>query len=162
MAYISASPFVLEQIHRLSAQSFSLVFAANGCGILIARQIGASNVGRIGPSAVMRGGLICQLAGATGVLCFILFDPSLAPLLVCLFVAVGSVGAIMPMATALAMQDHPERAGSASGLLGFTQFTLVGIAGAASAIPMAVAMPACSLAAFIALRSAATARRTAS
>jgi DHA1 family bicyclomycin/chloramphenicol resistance-like MFS transporter len=161
MAYISASPFVLEQIHRLSAQSFSLVFAANGCAILVARQIGASNVGRLGPTAIMRGGLICQLTAATGVLLFTLFDPSLVPLLICLFVAVGSVGAIMPMATALAMQDHPERAGSASGLLGFTQFTLgsavaplVGIAGAGSAIPMAVAMPACSLAAFIALRSA--------
>jgi DHA1 family bicyclomycin/chloramphenicol resistance-like MFS transporter len=161
MAYIAASPFVLEQIHGLSAESFSIVFAVNGCGILVARQIGATKVGRMGPTAVMRGGLICQLTGATGVLIFTLLDPSLAPLLICLLVAVGSVGAIMPMATALAMQDHPERAGSASGLLGFTQFMLgsavapvVGIAGAASAIPMAVAMPTCSLAAFIALRSA--------
>lgn len=115
----------------------------------------------------MRGGLICQLTAAVGVLGFTLFDPSLVPLLICLFVAVGSVGAIMPMATALAMQDHPERAGSASGLLGFTQFILgsavaplVGIAGAGSAIPMAVAMPTCSLAAFIALRSAETAGRS--
>jgi DHA1 family bicyclomycin/chloramphenicol resistance-like MFS transporter len=67
----------------------------------------------------------------------------------------------MPMATALAMDDHPDRAGTASGLLGFTQFLLgsviapvVGVAGSASALPMAIAMPVCSVAATIALRVA--------
>jgi DHA1 family bicyclomycin/chloramphenicol resistance-like MFS transporter len=83
-------------------------------------------------------------------------------------VAVGSIGAIMPMATALAMDDHPERAGSASGLLGFTQFLLgsaiaplVGVAGAGSALPMAIAMPACSIAAMLALRTAGSERTAA-
>jgi DHA1 family bicyclomycin/chloramphenicol resistance-like MFS transporter len=66
----------------------------------------------------------------------------------------------MPMATALAMNDHPERAGSASGLLGFAQFTLgsavvplVGIAGAGTALPMAITMATCAIAG-IALRAA--------
>ena len=64
------------------------------------------------------------------------------------------------MATALAMEDHPERAGSASGILGFIQFMLgsavapiVGLAGPGPALPMAIAMPACSLIALGALRS---------
>ena len=160
MAYIAASPFVLEHIHKLSAQAFSVVFAINGCGILVGRQIGAMRVGTVGPTKVMQDGLICQLAGATGVLAFTLLSPRLVPLLVCLFVAVASVGAIMPMATALAMEDHPERAGSASGILGFLQFLLgssvaplVGVAGPGSALPMAIVMPACSLTALLALRS---------
>ena len=65
------------------------------------------------------------------------------------------------MSTALAMADHPERAGSASGLIGFAQFTLascvapiVGIGGADTALPMAIVMPACSLAGLLALRLA--------
>jgi DHA1 family bicyclomycin/chloramphenicol resistance-like MFS transporter len=65
------------------------------------------------------------------------------------------------MATALAMSDHPARAGSASGILGFTQFMigsgvapLVGVAGSPSALPLAIAMPACSLGAALALRLA--------
>jgi DHA1 family bicyclomycin/chloramphenicol resistance-like MFS transporter len=56
------------------------------------------------------------------------------------------------------MEDHPERAGMASGLLGFLQFMagsaiapVVGLAGAGSALPMAIAMPVCSLAASAAL-----------
>jgi DHA1 family bicyclomycin/chloramphenicol resistance-like MFS transporter len=63
------------------------------------------------------------------------------------------------MATALAMGDHPERAGTASGLLGFIQFTLasvaalvVGSAGPWSALPLALVMPVCSCAALHALR----------
>ncbi len=160
MSYIAASPFVLEHIHKLSAQAFSLVFAFNGFGILVGRQLGAMRVRSDGPTKVMQAGLVCQLTGATGVLAFTVFAPRLVPILVCLFVAVASIGAIMPMATALAMEDHPERAGSASGILGFIQFLLgstvaplVGIAGPGSALPMAIAMPTCSVIALIALRS---------
>jgi MFS transporter, DHA1 family, multidrug resistance protein len=158
MAYIASSPFVLEQIHGLSPQTFSLVFALNGSGILLGRQLGSTFVGRFGPATVMQAGLLCQGSAAVGVLLLTLFAPRLAPLLVCLFLAVGSIGMIMPMATALAMEDHPERAGSASGILGFVQFLvgstvapLVGVAGPGSAVPMAIAIPACSLAGLAAL-----------
>jgi DHA1 family bicyclomycin/chloramphenicol resistance-like MFS transporter len=37
MAYISASPFVLERIHGLSPEQFSLVFAANGPSLAMVR-----------------------------------------------------------------------------------------------------------------------------
>jgi DHA1 family bicyclomycin/chloramphenicol resistance-like MFS transporter len=151
LAWIAGSPFVLEHIHHLSPQLFSLVFAANGAGILIARQIASRFIARAGPAGVMRAGQACQTAGALGALCFTLLDPVLLPLLICIFVAVASVGAIMPMATALAMNDHPKRAGSASGLLGFMLFTLgsaiaplVGIAGVGSALPMTLTMAVCA------------------
>ena len=153
LAWIAASPFVLEHIHHLSPQLFSLAFATNGIGIILARQITTHFVGRAGPARVMAAGQLCQLAGAIGTLAFTLFDSAaLAPLLVCVFVVVASVGAIVPMATALAMNEHPDRAGSASGLFGFAQFTLgalaaplVGVAGAGSALPMALTMSAAAL-----------------
>jgi MFS transporter, DHA1 family, multidrug resistance protein len=158
MAYIAGSPFVLEHIHGLSPQAFSLVFATNGAGLLLGRQLGSQRVPSLGTTRVMRGGLICQGVGAVGVLATTVLGLGLAALLVCLFIAVASVGAIMPMATALAMEDHPERAGMASGLLGFLQFMagsaiapVVGLAGPGSALPMAIAMPVCSLAASAAL-----------
>jgi DHA1 family bicyclomycin/chloramphenicol resistance-like MFS transporter len=158
LAWIAASPFVLEHIHHLSPQLFSVAFAANGVGLLVARQIGARFIGRSGPAGVLRVGQLTQLAAAIWTLAFTLLDPSaLAPLLVGVFVIVASVGVIMPMATALAMNEHRERAGSASGLLGFTQFTLgslaaplVGIAGAGSALPMALTMVAATLVAALA------------
>jgi DHA1 family bicyclomycin/chloramphenicol resistance-like MFS transporter len=158
MSYIAASPFVLEHIHRLSAQAFSIVFAVNGGAILIARQIGAGQVQRVGPERVLRTGIAVQVAGTCGVLIVTLAGAGLAPLLVCLFIAAGSVGMIAPMATALGMQDHAAQAGSASGVMGFAQFALgsavaplVGVAGPGSALPMAITMPSMSIAGALAL-----------
>jgi DHA1 family bicyclomycin/chloramphenicol resistance-like MFS transporter len=58
---------------------------------------------------------------------------------------VSAVGFIFPTATTLAMEDYPDRAGAASSLLGLGQFSagaiaapLVGIAGQATAVPLAV------------------------
>jgi DHA1 family bicyclomycin/chloramphenicol resistance-like MFS transporter len=161
MAYIAASPFVLERIYGLSPSVYSLVFAANGTGILIGRQVGAWRLRQDAPARVLRAALAVQAAAALAFLVVISLHGGLAPVLVCLFVSAACMGAIMPMATALAMEDHPERAGSASGLLGFTQFTLgslvaplVGLGGARSALPMALAMAVCGLAANAALRLA--------
>jgi DHA1 family bicyclomycin/chloramphenicol resistance-like MFS transporter len=159
MAYIAASPFVLERIYGLSPTLFSLVFAANGGGILAGRQIGSARLRHDSPGRVMRVALALQLAAAVALLPVVALGVGLPGVLPCLFLAAASMGTIMPMATALAMDDHSERAGSASGLLGFTQFTLgslvaplVGIAGAGTALPMAIAMAACSLVATVALR----------
>lgn len=159
MAYIAASPFVLERIHGLSPGAFSAVFAVNGGGIMLARQLASARLARSSPAGVLRAGLVVQSAAALGVLAVVVVGLGLATLLICLFVAVSSIGAVMPMATALAMEDHPERAGSASGAFGFAQFILgaavaplVGVAGSHSALPMALAMPACALAAGVAAR----------
>jgi DHA1 family bicyclomycin/chloramphenicol resistance-like MFS transporter len=166
MAWIASAPFVLERIHGLSPQLFSVVFAANGTGILLGRQIASSQLNRLGPARVLSAAVLCQCVGAVGVLGATVAGLGLLPLLICLFIATGSVGGIMPMSIALAMNDHPLRAGSASGVLGFVQFLLgsavaplVGIAGPRTALPMAIAMPVCALAALFASRLAQAAPR---
>ncbi len=163
MAYISASPFVLERIHGLSPQEFSLVFAGNGAGILVARQLASARLRRTAPAAILRVALGAQLLAAGGLLAVVVAGAGLVPLLVCLFVAASSFGAVVPMATVLVMEDHGQRAGSASGIFGFAQFALgsivaplAGVAGSHSALPLAILMPACSLGALLALRLART------
>ena len=49
--YISASPFVLQDIYKLSAQAFSFCFALNGLGIIIAAQITGRLAGRFGEAS---------------------------------------------------------------------------------------------------------------
>jgi MFS transporter, DHA1 family, multidrug resistance protein len=68
----------------------------------------------------------------------------LPAILLSLFVVVASIGFVVPNGTALALTDHPRAAGSASALLGVSQFVigaaaapLVGLGGA-TALPMAV------------------------
>ncbi len=46
-AYISGSSFVLQQAYGLSAQQFSLIFAANGLGMVLLGQLSGFLVGRV-------------------------------------------------------------------------------------------------------------------
>ncbi len=143
-AYISGSPFVLQEIFGVSPQAFSLIFAANAFGLWLAAQVSGRLVRRVGPAALMRFGVGMSLLGGLGLLGAVVTGAGLAGMLPALWVVVASVGLVMPNATALALMDYPRDAGSASGILGVMQYSfgaaaapLVGIAGTQSALPMA-------------------------
>jgi DHA1 family bicyclomycin/chloramphenicol resistance-like MFS transporter len=143
-AYISGSPYVLEDLHGLSPQAYGAVFAVNALGLVIAAQVTGRNVGRFGPRRLLGLGLSGSALGGIAVLAAVLTG-GLWPLLVALFIVVASVGVIMPTAAALALQPHGANAGTAAALLGLAQFLigglaapLVGLAGAHSDRPMAV------------------------
>jgi len=159
MAYIAGSPFVLENVHGLSAQQFSLVFALNAVGILAGRQLSHALVMRTGPYRLLQIGVAMQVAGCMALLVATLAEAGTAAVIASLFVAIAAIGIIVPNATALGMENHPERAGSASGIMGFVQFALgaaiaplVGIGGAQADLPMALTMVTMSALAGVALR----------
>lgn len=143
--YVSGSSFVLENLYGLSPQQFSLVFAANACGLIAASQLNARLVGRLGPQRMLTGGVGVLLLGALWLIFTVLFAPrALATVFPPLFVVVTSVGLVAPNASALAMNDFPDSAGSASAVLGVLQFgtgalvaPLVGLGGSRDALPMA-------------------------
>jgi DHA1 family bicyclomycin/chloramphenicol resistance-like MFS transporter len=151
--YISGSPFVLQDIHGVSPQLFSVIFASNAIGIMGASQVSRALVGRYGPRTLLIAGVRVAAAGGLGVLVSVVADLGLAGLLPSLFVMVSSVGMVLPNSAALALADHPRTAGSASALLGLTQFAagalaapLAGVAGSHSALPMAIVMATLPLA----------------
>jgi DHA1 family bicyclomycin/chloramphenicol resistance-like MFS transporter len=152
-SYISGSPFVLQDIHGVSPQLFSVLFASNAVGIMIASQASRALVGRYGPRAMLTTGVCTGAAGGLGVLVSVVAGLGLAGLLPSLFVMVSSVGMVLPNAAALALADHPRTAGSASALLGLTQFAtgalaapLAGVGGSHTALPMAIVMATLPLA----------------
>jgi len=123
--YIGASSFVLQNSFGLSPQAFSLVFAANSVGIFIVSWSTRHLVGRVGPRRLLFGGQVVAILGAlfAGVA-----RTSLPVFLVGLFLAVASIGSVMPTATSLAMAEAPGRAGSASGVMGICQFSVGALA----------------------------------
>lgn len=146
-AYISGSPYVLQDIHGLSPQGYSGVFAVNALGLVAAAQVSGRLVHQVGARALLATGLTGSAAGGVGVLLATATDAGVVPLLLALFVAVTSVGLVLPNAAALALQDHGEHAGSAAALLGCTQFLiggalapLAGAGGTRTAVPMGVVM----------------------
>ncbi|MFB7381685.1 multidrug effflux MFS transporter [Kitasatospora purpeofusca] len=143
--YISGSPFVLQEIHGLSPQQYSAVFAVNAAGLIAAAQISGRLVARAGARVLLLAGLLGATAGGTTVLGAVLTRAPLPVLLIGLFVLVSSVGLVMPNAAAQALADHGGHAGSAAALLGFSQFMfggalapLAGAGGATDALPMGI------------------------
>ncbi|WP_093878887.1 Bcr/CflA family multidrug efflux MFS transporter [Streptomyces sp. TLI_105] len=155
-AYISASPFVVQEIYGASPQTFSLLFGLNSVGLVAVGQInGKLLVGRVSLDKALGCGLgIILLAGlaltlmTTGVL----GEVGLAPVAAGLFVLMSAMGLAMPNTNAQALMRTPHAAGSASALLGTSSFLigavaspLVGIAGEHTAVPMAVVQLGCAV-----------------
>lgn len=123
-AYIGASPFVLQQIYGLSPQAFSLCFALNGLGLIIASQTSARLCPLWGEYRVLKGGLTLAFIASGSLVLTGLSGAALPLVLVALFFTVASNGVISVTASSLAMQSQGKRAGSASAVIGVTMFTL--------------------------------------
>ncbi|MGV4986982.1 multidrug effflux MFS transporter [Streptomyces sp. NRAIS4] len=148
-AYISASPFVIQEIYGASPQTFSLLFGLNSVGLVIAGQVnGKVLVGRVGLDKVLACGLAVIVVAASALLLMsagAFGEVGLAPVATALFVLMSAMGITLPNAQSLALLRTRHAAGSASALLGTSSFLvgavaspLVGVAGEHSAVPMAV------------------------
>jgi DHA1 family bicyclomycin/chloramphenicol resistance-like MFS transporter len=152
-AYIAGSPFVLQDLYGASPGQFGLVFAGNALGIVAAGQLSARLVGRVSSRRLLLAGLLLNVTGGVALLIAVLAGAGLPVVLAALFLVPASMGLILPNATALALNRHPEAAGTASAVIGVAQFAiagalapLVGIAGTGTAVPMAVVIAACGAA----------------
>ncbi|HTH16945.1 MAG TPA: Bcr/CflA family multidrug efflux MFS transporter [Magnetospirillum sp.] len=155
-AYIAGSSFVLQNIYGLSPQAFGTVFGANALGLIAMSQVNGRLVHRVGLSRLMAVGLGGLALGAVFLLAAVVLDLGLYAILACLFVVVASQGLVAPNASALALANHGRAAGSASALLGTLRFVIgavaapmVGMAGEGTALPMAVVISVCGLAALV-------------
>jgi DHA1 family bicyclomycin/chloramphenicol resistance-like MFS transporter len=155
-AYISASPFVIQEIHGASPQTFSLLFGLNSVGLVVVGQInGKVLVGRVRLDRVLAVGLAIVVLAATALLLMatgVFGEVGLAPVAGALFVLMSAMGVTLPNAQTLALMRVRHSAGSASALLGTSSFAigavaspLVGIAGEDTAVPMAVVQLAAAL-----------------
>ncbi len=144
-AYISGSPFVIQNIFGASPQMYSIFFAINGLGIIIAGQITSRLASRITGIKLFIGGLVLAAMGGISLLTMILSGAGLASILTTLFVVVSSVGVVSTAGSSLAMENYGHSAGSASALLGLFAFVigaivapLVGLGGENTAVPMGI------------------------
>ncbi|GHD83761.1 multidrug effflux MFS transporter [Streptomyces naganishii] len=155
-AYISASPFVIQEIYGASPQTFSLLFGLNSVALVVAGQVnGKVLAGRVRLDRVLGAGLAVVIVAAAALLLMAVgaFGAvGLAPVAAALFVLMAAMGVTLPNTQALALTRTRRHAGSASALLGTSSFLigavaspLVGIAGERTAVPMAVVQLAAAL-----------------
>jgi DHA1 family bicyclomycin/chloramphenicol resistance-like MFS transporter len=126
-AYIGASSFVLRGTFGLSAQIYSLVFAANSVGIFVISWVTRHLVSRTGPTRLLVTGQVAAIVGVS-VLGLGVALSSIALVVLGLFLTIPTIGLVMPTSTALGMAEAAGSAGSASGVMGICQFTVGAIA----------------------------------
>ncbi|MEU6083003.1 Bcr/CflA family multidrug efflux MFS transporter [Streptomyces sp. NPDC047108] len=157
-AYISASPFVVQEIYGASPQTYGLLFGLNSIGLVGAGQLnGKVLAGRVDLDKTLATGLAVITAAAVALLLMAsgaLGRVGLAPIAAGLFVLMSAMGLVLPNTNALALTRTPHAAGSGSALLGTAAFLvgavaspLVGVAGEHTAWPMALVQLVCALAA---------------
>ncbi|MGJ5751081.1 DHA1 family bicyclomycin/chloramphenicol resistance-like MFS transporter [Streptomyces puniciscabiei] len=148
-AYISASPFVIQEIYGASPQTFSLLFGLNSVGLVVAGQVnGKLLVGRVALEKVLACGLAVIVLAAAALLLMstgAFGEAGLPPVAAALFVLMSAMGVTLPNAQSLALLRTRHAAGSASALLGTSSFLVgavaspvVGVAGEHTAVPMAM------------------------
>ncbi|MFE7704684.1 multidrug effflux MFS transporter [Streptomyces sp. NPDC057486] len=159
-AYVSASPFVVQEIYGASPQTFSLLFGINSIGLITVGQInGRLLVGRISLDKALGFGLGVIVLAALALLLMtsgVFGEVGLVPVAAGLFVLMSAMGLAMPNTNAQALMRTKHAAGSASALLGTSSFLigavaspLVGIAGEETAVPMAVVQVVCAVGAMV-------------
>lgn len=143
-AYISGSPFVLQDIFGVSPQMYSLFFAVNGIGIVLFSQITGRMASRTGETKLLMTGLVIAAFGGTSLFVITWLGGGLLFIAPMLFLIVSAVGMVSATTTSLAMQKQEARtAGSASALLGLLPLLLgaaasplVGLGDGTTAAPM--------------------------
>lgn len=153
--YLANSPFVLEDGYGLSPTTFSLLFGLNAVGLTALSQANARLLNRFSTRSL----LIASQCGQT-VAGLVLAGSALAGSLPGtaggLFLLVGTIGMIQPNATALALETHADRAGTAAAVMGGIQpvvaavlAPLAGLGAIGTGVPMAVLILGCAVASLL-------------
>ena len=156
-AYIAAYPFVVIELHHVSARAFGWWFGANAFAYIAVAQLNRLLLRRWSPTELLAASTVLGSVFAVGCLVVARMELGLPAIAATVFLFVGSLAIGGPNATALAMEGQPARAGAASALLGTVQFSiaataswLVGTFAERSAAPMAKVMLGCALLSFVA------------
>lgn len=132
--YLSMSSFVLQDEFGLSPQQFSLFFALNALANLAGAQLSRVLVRRLGPARLYLIGQVATVAAALLLLAGVLLGWGVAGVLTALACFLFASGVGGPNGTALALNGHGMRAGTAAAVLGTVTFTVGPIVGPFAAL----------------------------
>lgn len=154
-AYITGSPFVFIELFKIPAENYGWIFGSNALGMIALSQINGKLVRSVSPTKILRFALF-----ATAIISLLLiftgiFNAGFWSILILIFLYIASLGMIFPNATAGALSEQTENAGSASALIGTLQYGLAAISSSfishfnnGTAIPMISIIGVCGITAF--------------
>ncbi|MCR2111702.1 multidrug effflux MFS transporter [Campylobacter upsaliensis] len=126
-AYITGSSFVFINFFGLSERDFGLLFGLNALGFVIFANINAKMVRKIDSEKILFYALIIMLISTLILFVNSLIKPNLWLFELSIFTSIALLGFIAPNTTTLAMARFKDHSGTASAVLGTSQFALAGV-----------------------------------
>ena len=156
LLFITHSSFIYQEWYGLSNSRFSLLFAANIALMAVLNLMNRPLLRRFPSAVLVRAQVIVQCLALIALVLAVLLHGPLWVVAACIIVAIGCQGGIVPNNMANAMEFFPKLGGTASALLGASQFTIAGAIGTLSSsfgdltlLTITLGMLACSMGAVV-------------
>ena len=131
-AWVSGASVVLQEVYGLSPAAFGFTYAASTAGFLVGSTLATRLVLRRGLDRTIGIGVVLLAAGGVGLAVAVAARVDGMWLVAAMSLYLAGLGFAMPQAMAGALTPFPQRAGTASSLMGVVQQTVA--AGVAAAI----------------------------
>ncbi|WP_026549806.1 multidrug effflux MFS transporter [Arthrobacter sp. Br18] len=149
-SYLSASPFLFQELYLLNVQQYGILFAVNSLGVVGGVQASARVLRRLGPQWVIVYATTVMMIMAALIIVFDQLGFGILGTAIPLWFYIMAAGFMFPCVQVLALVNHGAQAGTAASLLGAVTFGMagiispvVGVLGIQSATPMAAVMACC-------------------
>lgn len=157
-AYLSASPFLFQDVYGFTPQQYGLLFGINSLGIVAGVQTSSRVIRRVPPQWILACSTAWMFLMAVLIVVFDQLGFGLWGVMVPLWFYILGAGFTFPCVQVLALSKHGAQAGTAASLLGAATFMMAGIIspvvgwfGVGSATPMGAVQASCILLAAAAL-----------
>ena len=131
-AWISGAPFVMQGLYGLTPVVFGATYAAGALGYMVGSYTASRIVMRFGLDRTVGIGTIIMAVGGLAMAATVALKlASVGWLVGAMTIYLAGMGFALPQTQAGALTPFPDRAGTASSLLGFAQQSSAAIAGAA-------------------------------
>lgn len=148
--YLSASPFLFQNVYSFSPQEYGLLFGINSLAIVAGVQTSSRLIKRVPPQWILAGSTAWMFLMAVMIVVLDQLGAGLWGVLVPLWLYILGTGFTFPSVQVLALAKHGAQAGTAASLLGAATFTMAGLVspvvgwlGGGSATPMGAVQAAC-------------------
>ena len=126
-AYLSASPFLFQNVYGFTPQQYGLLFGINSLGIVAGVQTSSRVIKRVPPQWILACSTAWMFLMAVLIVIFDLLGFGLWGVLVPLWFYILGTGFTFPCVQVLALSKHGAQAGTAASLLGAATFMMAGL-----------------------------------
>lgn len=127
--FITSSAFAYMEYFSVSVQLFPFLFGANVLVMMLMNRINVRALNHYPASSILTTGLCIQLVCAIALVIASYLEPSLYLIVMLNMLFVGSLGLIAANATAGTLNFFPDISGTATAVIGVTEFTLGALVG---------------------------------